>query len=76
MSIDTANQIINEQEESIKELENKLLEMTDARDLALGKAIELLDSMRRIECCVEHGGGDLDVISQIARKAIDDYSGK
>jgi len=72
MSIDTANRIINEQEEAISTLKHKLLEMENARDLALGQSLELVAAMRRIEC-VEVW---LEDAQKIARKAIDDFQGK
>ncbi len=71
---DQVNHIINDQEEVIADLQNKLLEMTDSRDLALGKSLELVAAMKRIECISDwsHGGD----CKTIARRAIDAFQGK
>ena len=63
MSIDTANNIINEQEDAIAELKHKVLDMEDQRDLAQDKLIQLQKAMRRIECA-DH----IDLCHQIARE--------
>lgn len=64
LSLDTANRVINEQEDSIKELENKVLDREDQRDGLQDKLIELQKAMRRIECAE-----DLEVCHRIARDA-------
>ncbi len=64
LDIDQANQVINDQEEAIKELKHKVLDVEDQRDLAVGKLIDLQKYMRRIECA-----DDLEVCHRIAREA-------
>ena len=68
------NEIINGQEECIADLRQKLLEMEDLRDLAVGKGLELVKAMRRIECS-EYPTTDNDM-REIARTAIDSYQAK
>ena len=53
MSIESANQIINEQEDAIAELKHKVLDAEDQRDLALDKIAELKKVLRRIESASE-----------------------
>ena len=48
MSIESANQIINEQDLTIEDLRHKVLDMTDERDLAIGKALNLIEEVRGI----------------------------
>lgn len=62
--METANRIINEQEDIIAELKSKILETEDLRDIEQGKVIELQKAMRRIEC-----SDDLDVCHRIARES-------
>jgi len=71
MSIESANQIINEQDLTIEDLRHKVLDMTDERDLAIGKALNLLDSLKRIE-----DSGNLGTVLRIAKDAIKDYNAK
>ncbi len=71
MSIDTANNIINEQEEELANMHHKLLDMTDSRDLAVGRSLEMVAALRRIEC-----SEDLETCRTIARQAINDFQGK
>ena len=71
MSIDTANNIINEQEEELANMHHKLLDMTDSRDLAVGRSLEMVQALRRIEC-----SEDLEACRSIARQAINDFQGK
>lgn len=59
--MDTANRIINEQEDMIAELKSKLLDMEDLRDIEQGKVIELQKAMNRIYCAE-----DLDTCHRIA----------
>jgi hypothetical protein len=67
---DQVNHIINDQEETIASLKDKLLAMEDERDLAVGKGLELVQSMRRIECVAT-----AEQAKEIARKAIDAFQG-
>ena len=50
MSIDTANRIINEQEDAIAALKHQVWDREDQRDAALGAVLELKKCLRRIEC--------------------------
>ena len=68
-----ANTIICDQEEAIAALKNKLWDMENARDEAIGKSLELVQALKRIEC--SEGMDDTDS-KEIARKAIDDFQGK
>ncbi len=72
-----ANAIICDQEEAIAALKNKLWDMENARDEAIGKSLELVQAMKRIECS---NGPDskksMEAIICIARHAIDDFQGK
>ena len=71
MSIDTANRIINEQEDAIAELKHNLLSMEDSRDLAVGRSLEMVQALKRIEC-----SEDLEACRTIAMQAISDFQGK
>ena len=68
MSIDTANQIINEQEDAIAELKHKILDAEDQRDLEKDKAAKLLDALKRIQ-----SSENLWTAQHIAKQAVEDY---
>ena len=68
MSIDTANQIINDQEEVIADLRNKILDAEDQRDFEKLKSLNLIDELKRIAV-----SENLWTAQDIARKAISNY---
>jgi len=75
MSLDTAQNVINDQEDAIAELKSKLLAMEDARDIALHQALELVQALKRIQCandCTD----SWERVKGICQKAIDDFQGK
>lgn len=65
MSIDTANQIINEQEDAIKELRHQVLDREDQRDAQSDIVLELRKILRRIECAE-----DIATAHRIAGEAV------
>ncbi len=64
VSLDTANRLLNEQEEQISQLEDKILDLEGLRDEKVAKLIELHKALRRIECA-----DDLETCQKIAREA-------
>jgi len=65
MSIDTANRIINEQEEAIAALNHKVLGYWRTSGIALGRVLECKKALRRIECAE-----DLATAHRIAKEAM------
>ncbi len=70
-----ANAIICDQEEAIAALKNKLWDMENARDEAVGKSLELIQALKRIECSIKCSD-DIHTIMGICQRAIDDFQGK
>ena len=70
MSIESANNIINEQDLTIEDLRHKVLDMTDERDLAIGKALKLVDEMKRVLSCETLWEAHI-----VAKNSVDDYNG-
>ena len=68
MSIESANQIINEQEDAIAELKHKVLNAEDQRDLERDHALKLIDSLKRIQ-----SSENLWTAQHIAKQAVEDY---
>ena len=71
MSIESANQIINEQDLTIEDLRHKVLDMTDERDLAICKALKLIEALSRIRTESSEVW-----ISVVCRNAIAEYHSK
>jgi len=71
MSIESANHIINEQEDAIAELKHKILDAEDQRDLERDKAAKLLDVLKRIQ-----SSENLWTAQHIAKQAVEDYNWK
>ena len=65
LSLDNAQRLLNEQEESIAELEHKILDREDQRDVQIGKVMELKKALRRIECAE-----DIATATRIAGEAL------
>ena len=68
MSIESANQIINEQEDAIAELKHKVLDAEDKYDLQRDRADKLLDALKRIQ-----GSDNLGMAQRVASRAVEDY---
>ena len=64
LSIDTANRVINEQEDAIAELRHKVSETEDERDLLVDKIKDLKDALHRIQF-----SKDLMIAQNIAMQA-------
>ena len=50
LAIDTANRVINEQEDAIASLKHQVYDREDQRDEALERVLVLKKCLRRIEC--------------------------
>ncbi len=66
MNSDQMNEIINDQEESIELLKQKLRDVECERDDALGQGVELVKSLNRITLCAS-----LENAIAIARMALE-----
>ena len=65
LSIDTANRVINEQEDAIAELKHKLYDLEDQRDVARQGFTDLIKDMSRIS-----SSESLEDAIAIAKKAL------
>lgn len=65
MSIDTANQIINEQEDAIAALKHQVYDREDQRDIQADIVLELKKALRRVEC-----SEDIATAQRIASEAL------
>ncbi len=66
MHADQMNEIINDQEESIEQLKQKLRDSECEREDALGQGVELVKALNRITLCAS-----LENAIAIAKKALE-----